>query len=295
VAANGGALARNGALTVGGQSLTVNQNGAACSYTLQSPSADVPSGGGPSAVGVIAAAGCPWTATSNAPFVHITSGASSSGAGSVGYQVDANTTAQPQSGTLTIAGITFPITQEPASCAITLGSLTLTSPETGGPGSFTYTTSVSACPHTVQSFASWITVTSNPYSGTNGTVNFNVDVNPSVQRSGVIHVGDEEFTVTQNPSTCVYTLTSTGAPTFGRAGGPGTAPMSFSPGTCGPPGVIVTPASPPGMITLGAIDKAPPGYVQNFTVGLYQTFINYVRTAQLLIQGQIFNVKQTSN
>jgi hypothetical protein len=35
-------------------------------------------------------------------------------------------------------------------------------------------------------------------------------------------------------------------------------------------------------------------YAQNYSVGLYLSFINYVRTAQLIINGQIYTVKQYS-
>ena len=33
---------------------------------------------------------------------------------------------------------------------------------------------------------------------------------------------------------------------------------------------------------------------QNYTVGVYLSFINYVRTTQMVINGQIYTVKQTS-
>jgi hypothetical protein len=211
--------------------------------------------------------------------------------------VDANTTGLQQSGTLTIAGMTFPVTQAPATCTIALGSPGFAAGEFGGSSSFNYTTSVSSCVHSVQSFSSWITVTSNPYAGVDGSVNFTVDANTfSAARSGVIRVADQEFTVTQAPSSCAYTLTAFGA-SYSRTGGPGALPMNVSPTACGPPAVQVSASSPPGMITLGTVvPSGPPTstYTQNYTVNLYQTFINYVRTAQVLVQGQIFTVKQNS-
>src|SRR5207248_677104 len=54
---------------------------------------------------------CGWTAASNSSFVHVTSGASGSGNGTVTYSVDANVTSSQRTGTLTIGGQTFTIIQ----------------------------------------------------------------------------------------------------------------------------------------------------------------------------------------
>jgi hypothetical protein len=292
-AANGAAAARSTVLNLAGQSITVNQNGVTCSYSLLSPSANTPSAGGPSSVGVIAAGGCPWSASSPVPWVQITSGAPSSGPGNVGYSVDPNTTGLDRSATLTIAGISFPVTQIAATCVITLGAPSFSAGEFVGASSFGYTTSVSSCNHSVQSFSSWITVNSNPYAGVNGSVNFSFATNTyGVPRSGVIHVGDQQFTVNQAPSSCAYLLGSYGA-SFPTLGGDGSITGTVLPTACGPPAVIVN--GPSGMVTLGGSSSGAGNFSQNYTVSIYQTFIHYVRTAQLLIQGQIFTVKQNSN
>ncbi len=55
---------------------------------------------------------CTWTAVSNAPWITITSGGSGTGNGNVRYSVSANTGASSRTGTLTIAGQTFTITQD---------------------------------------------------------------------------------------------------------------------------------------------------------------------------------------
>jgi len=63
-------------------------------------------------VAVTAGGGCEWTAVSNAPWLHVTSGASGTGNGTVAYLVDAYT-GKPKSrkGTLTIAGRAFVVKQ----------------------------------------------------------------------------------------------------------------------------------------------------------------------------------------
>jgi hypothetical protein len=86
----------------------------ACTYALGADSASIVATGGSGSVSV--ASSCAWTATSNASWISITSGASGSGNGSVFYTVAANTGAAARTGTLTIAGKTFTVVQSgPAS------------------------------------------------------------------------------------------------------------------------------------------------------------------------------------
>jgi len=109
VAANTGS-ARTGTLTIAGQTFTLTQ-GAACSYSI-SPTSEsiVASGGAGAPVAVSTATGCAWTATSNAAWITITSGASRSGNGTVNFTVAANT-GSARTGTLTIAGNTLTVDQ----------------------------------------------------------------------------------------------------------------------------------------------------------------------------------------
>lgn len=56
-------------------------------------------------------ADCEWMAVSNDPFVTITPGASGVGKGTLSYTVAANTNTTAVTGSITIAGKTFTITQ----------------------------------------------------------------------------------------------------------------------------------------------------------------------------------------
>lgn len=85
--------------------------GGACTYSINPTSSSQPAGGGTGSVSVTAGAGCNWTAVSNATFITITSGSSGSGNGTVNYSVAANTGASSRNGTMTIAGLTFTVTQ----------------------------------------------------------------------------------------------------------------------------------------------------------------------------------------
>jgi len=84
--------------------------GTACTYSLSSSSQSFDATGGKGSVNVTTSTGCGWTATSNANFIGITSGASGTGNGTVSYNVAVNTGAA-RSGTLTIAGKTFTVNQ----------------------------------------------------------------------------------------------------------------------------------------------------------------------------------------
>lgn len=114
-----------------------------CSYSI-SPSqhTNVPSGGG---TGSVTVTGTPspcsgnWTAASNASWITITGGSSGSGAGpaTVSYSVAANTTGSQRSGTLTVAGRTFTVTQLAAATGMTLsGTLFVIGSTPGNFGSF---------------------------------------------------------------------------------------------------------------------------------------------------------------
>jgi hypothetical protein len=112
VAANTGP-ARTGTLTVAGQIVTVTQaNG--CTFALTPTAQNFPASIAAGAVNVTSAAGCTWTATSNTAFISVTSGANGSGNGTVGYSLTANDVTSLRSGTLTIAGQTFTVTQDGA-------------------------------------------------------------------------------------------------------------------------------------------------------------------------------------
>jgi hypothetical protein len=94
VAANAD-IERVGGITVAGQRATVVQPGlvvvpANCTFTLAPPNSDAPAAGGPGSVTVTAAAGCAWTASSNASWISVPQQAQAGiGNGTVPYTVAA--------------------------------------------------------------------------------------------------------------------------------------------------------------------------------------------------------------
>jgi hypothetical protein len=87
--------------------------GALCSYDLIPPTATATAtaAGGAATVALNAGGTCPWTAASNSPFITITSAVSGTGSANISYTVAANTGASQRTGTLTIGGKTFTVTQ----------------------------------------------------------------------------------------------------------------------------------------------------------------------------------------
>ncbi|MGH9841200.1 MAG: BACON domain-containing protein, partial [Blastocatellia bacterium] len=93
---------------------TVTGGGGGCSYSISPTSRSIGASGGLGNVSVTAGNGCNWTATSSANFINLLAPASGSGSGSVTYSVAANTGAGSRTGTLTVAGQTFTLTQDGA-------------------------------------------------------------------------------------------------------------------------------------------------------------------------------------
>lgn len=82
-----------------------------CSFSIAPTSQSVSGDGGTGTVTVTATkTGCPWTATSNASWITVTGGATGTGNGTVSFSVAANT-GPARSGTVTIAGRTFTVSQ----------------------------------------------------------------------------------------------------------------------------------------------------------------------------------------
>jgi hypothetical protein len=194
VTANTGAQ-RSGTLTIAGQTVTVTQS-AACSFTVSPTTQTVVSAGGPASTAVTTAAGCTWTATSNAAWITITSGSSGSGNGTVNYSSAANTTTAQRTGTLTVAGKTVTVTQS-APCTFTVSPTSQSFAAAGGTATVTVTTAA-GCTWTAASSATWLTITAGASGSGNGTVSYSAAGQASTtERVGTLTVAGQAVTVTQ--------------------------------------------------------------------------------------------------
>src|SRR5262249_5683979 len=95
---------------------TIVQPRAGCSYNVSSTSAQVDAAGGSVIAGPIVstAADCAWAAGSDSPWLFVFVGpgvAFGTGSGTVYYTVLPNLTGAARTGTLTLAGMAFTVTQ----------------------------------------------------------------------------------------------------------------------------------------------------------------------------------------
>lgn len=209
VAANGSSTQRSGALTIAGQALTVTQSGVGCSYSISPVSASVGAAGGSSSTTVTTPAGCAWTAASAASWLTVTGGASGSGTGSVTFSAASNTSTQPRSGTLSVAGQIYTVNQAAAACSYALSPASITVPAAAGTGSTSVNTTA-GCTWSTTSNVSWITVGAGGAGDGSGTATFSVAANTSsVSRSGSVTIAGRTLAVSQSGSSCTYSLTPT--------------------------------------------------------------------------------------
>ena len=88
---------------------------AACTYSISPTSQLAGSSGGLGTVSVTTSPGCAWTVASNASWITLTSNSSVTGPGTVNYWVSANSGTTSRTGTMSIAGKTFTVTQSGSS------------------------------------------------------------------------------------------------------------------------------------------------------------------------------------
>lgn len=196
-----------------------------CTFTINPGSASYAADGGSGNVTVSAPAACTWSATTNAAWLAVTAGGSSTGAGAVSYSVGANQATDVRTGTLTIAGQTHTVTQQGRAPTVCSFDLSPTSADFGNDesrGTFAVTAPAD-CAWTATSTAAWLVVTSGGSGTGNGNVNYTAAPNgDTIARSATIDVADKTFAVRQsgNTAVCQYVV----------------APVEFAP--CMPAGSV---------------------------------------------------------
>ena len=194
-----GTTYRAGSITIAGQPFTVIQN--ACSYTLSYSTTSFPATASNDSVTVTASGTtCLWTAVSNSSWITINSGSSATGSGVVNYSLAANTSTTARSGSITIAGQTFTVTQagQPVTaCSYSVGAFNTALPSSSGGVNITVTTT-SACKWKAIENVSWLSFSNiSTITGTN-TVRLSYTSNTSTSsRSTVITIAGKNYTITQ--------------------------------------------------------------------------------------------------
>jgi Putative binding domain, N-terminal/Viral BACON domain len=300
VAANSGTGSRTGSVTVAGQSVTFVQAGSdgqppptpspapgptpspTCAYSISTTTADVGAGASIGSFGLVASAStCAWTVTSNAAWITITSASIGTGNTTVAWAVAPNT-GPARSGTITIAGQTFTISQA-APCAYIINPSSQSFPAVGGPGTIAVGTT-GGCTWTATTTDQWITLGNN-VSGTGaGSVSFTIASNSGAARTGTVVVAGQTFTVTQAaaPPACAYVVVLSKT-TFTGDGGSGTINVTTG-STC-----QWTATSNDGWISIAQPGSGTGTGTVAFTVA---KFNGNSRTGAILVAGQSFSVTQ---
>ena len=200
VQANSSSSSRTGTIEIGGQTLTVRQDGATlpCSYGLSSTSASVPAAGGSVSFAVTASSGCSWTAATSQSWITL-AGASGSGGGAISLTVASNSSTATRTGTVSVQGQTFTVSQAGATlpCSFSVSPTVFSFPATGGNGEVSANTD-GGCGWTVSSSNSWLvpSVTS-----VTGSAKFAFTVKPNnglTNKAATLTVGSRAVTVFQS-------------------------------------------------------------------------------------------------
>jgi all-beta uncharacterized protein len=174
-----------------------------CSVTLGSTTTSVSAAATSGTIAVTAASTCAWTAVSSASFLTVTSGATGTGNGSVGYSVAANTGAA-RSASILVNGTAVVFTQSaaavtaPSGCSVRLDT-TNAKANSGGATVNVAVTADSSCGWTASSNASFLTIASGASGSGNGTVSITVAANGGQSRSGTVTIGGQTVTISQDP------------------------------------------------------------------------------------------------
>ena len=201
VTVNTGASSRTAIITAAGNSHTVTQDPAPCTYSISPNSLSFDGRGGLGRVSVTTRSDCSWSSSGIPSWIAITSGdGSGSGDGEVTYWVYENTGTTTRSATITIAGNSHAVDQTP--CTYSISSTNNSFPSSGGTGVIGVA-STNRCAWNASENASWITITavSNNDSGyADGEVAYTVSANTTSSiRTAIISVAGKSYTVTQGP------------------------------------------------------------------------------------------------
>jgi hypothetical protein len=218
---------RSATITIGGQTHTVTQQGAApqCTFSIDPPQLSFKAAGGEGRVKVNTQSGCQWSASSHATWAVVSSN-SGTGSGEVVYSVQANTATTARSTTISIGDRTHTVDQEaaappPPTCTFTLSPASQNFSATGGQGHMTVTTQP-GCQWRASSAAAWVSLST--VSGTGSAdVTYSVQANTAMAaRSTTITIGGQTHTVTQDAAAppCTFTINPS-SQNFTASGGEG--------------------------------------------------------------------------
>lgn len=220
---------RVGTVTVAEHIFTVTQlNG--CTYAVDPLSATIaPAGGSGSFTMTTGSSQCIWGASSNAPWLTLTSPQSGSGSATVTYTVAPNS-GPARDGKITIGGKDHLVHQD-SGCVYTVSPMSASFGQDGGAATIDVTTDA-LCPWTAASNAPWLVISSG--GGATGTARVSYEVQPNnsgAQRSGTMTIAGKTVTITQDFVDCTITISPAFA-SYGPSGATGTIQVTANAQSC---------------------------------------------------------------
>jgi hypothetical protein len=209
IAANPAGVERAGVVVIAGQAFMLTQRAVPCTVEISPGIRTHGYGMATGTVTVTTAIGCVWSATSSKPWITITSATNGSGPGGLSYTIEANPASWSRTGLVTVADQTMMLIQRGAPCTLDLSP----SAREHGYAATTGTVSVATalgCPWSATSTNEWITILSSTNGTGSGGLTYALAANPiTLERMGVIMVGDQVLTLTQHAAPCDYALSPT--------------------------------------------------------------------------------------
>jgi all-beta uncharacterized protein/BACON domain-containing protein len=188
--------ARTGTVSVAGATVAITQAAAPCTFSVVPLSQNAPVEGAAGSATVTVRPGCTWTAVSDVPWLAISSGAAGNGPGAVAFTIASNP-GPPRTGTLTIAGFTFTVSQATVPCAYAIAPRQQFLPFTGGTGATTIFTGPT-CPWTAVSDVPWIVMLGATSGIGEGRAVFAIAPNVGAARTGTLTISGQVYTVYQD-------------------------------------------------------------------------------------------------
>lgn len=252
--------------------------GPGCTISLSSSSATAAAGGATGAFDVRTAAGCGWTAASEASWLSVTAGVTGDGNGTVRYAAAANT-GPPRTGTIVAGGNRFTVAQD-AGCSFSISPASQNVGSSGGNASVGVT-APAGCSWSAASNVPWIGISSGSSGSGSGTVQLVIAANADAERRGTVTIAGQTFTVVQ-ASGCTFSISpaAQGVPSGGGSG-------SFSVNASGACAWTATANAPWISVTSGGSGTGP-GTVQ-FTA---PANTGGARSGTITAAGQTFTLTQ---
>jgi len=185
-----------------------------CAVTASVSRPAFPSAGGTGTLSIAAERDCPWSASTDAPWIILDS-SQGQGAGAVSYRVTANGAPGSRRGSLHVESVRTEIAQEGAPCRFDVAPMLVDSPGSGSTSSV-QVQGLTGCGWSARSNASWIAIQGTTSGSGHGTVRLVMAPNPGDMRESTVTVAGHVVRVRQ--------AALPGEPPPGPGPGPGPGP-----------------------------------------------------------------------